>query len=43
MLSDASGRPGATVSAYPVRDPERYSLAEFDENGGASFLGSWPA
>src|SRR4051812_37328681 len=24
---------GATVFAYPVRDPERYGVAEFDESG----------
>ena len=24
---------GATVFAYPVRDPERYGVAEFDDNG----------
>ena len=24
---------GATIFTYPVRDPERYGIAEFDENG----------
>jgi glucose-1-phosphate thymidylyltransferase len=32
MLRDAMDRPGATVFAYPVRDPERYGVVDFDEN-----------
>lgn len=32
----AAGRTnGATIFAYPVRDPERYGVVEFDENGMA--------
>ena len=30
--SNGSGR-GATVYAYPVRDPERYGVVEFDADG----------
>ena len=34
LLTGASGRTqGATVFAYPVADPERYGVAEFDASG----------
>ena len=34
MLQRANGRAaGATIFAYPVADPERYGVAEFDGNG----------
>jgi glucose-1-phosphate thymidylyltransferase len=33
LATRASENDGATVFAYPVRDPERYGVAEFDANG----------
>jgi glucose-1-phosphate thymidylyltransferase len=33
MLHRARSRDGATVFAYPVKDPERYGVVEFDPQG----------
>ncbi|MCA0911039.1 glucose-1-phosphate thymidylyltransferase RfbA [Qipengyuania gaetbuli] len=33
MLAEASSDTGATVFGYHVKDPERYGVADFDENG----------
>jgi len=42
-LRRAAGRPGATVFAYRVRDPQRYGVVEFDAGGRAVGLEEKPA
>ena len=41
-LQEACNQPGATVFAYPVRDPKRYGIVEFDENHQAVSLEEKP-
>src|SRR5580658_6528644 len=44
LLRTAAGRrEGATVFAYPVQDPERYGVVEFDANRKAISLEEKPA
>ena len=41
-LQEACNQPGATVFTYPVRDPKRYGIVEFDENHQAVSLEEKP-
>ena len=44
QLQGANGdRPGATVFAYPVRDPERYGVVEFSDDGRVLSIEEKPA
>jgi glucose-1-phosphate thymidylyltransferase len=42
LVQAAGRRSGATVFAYPVNDPERYGVVEFDANGHAVSLEEKP-
>ncbi len=43
QLEDAANASGATVFAYHVKDPERYGIVEFDDQGNALSLEEKPA
>jgi glucose-1-phosphate thymidylyltransferase len=42
LVKAAGKKTGATVFAYPVHDPERYGVVEFDKNGRAISLEEKP-
>ncbi len=43
LLQKSAANDGATIFAYPVTDPERYGVVEFDENNNAISLEEKPA
>lgn len=42
LLQQSAGTSGATIFAYPVSDPERYGVVEFDDNFAAISLEEKP-
>jgi glucose-1-phosphate thymidylyltransferase len=42
LRSASDGKQGATVFAYPVKDPQRYGVVEFDSSGRALSLDEKP-
>ncbi|MAT42041.1 MAG: glucose-1-phosphate thymidylyltransferase [Anaerolineaceae bacterium] len=43
LQASAQRKQGATIFAYPVRDPERYGVVEFDESGIAISIEEKPS
>jgi glucose-1-phosphate thymidylyltransferase len=43
LLSAVARRQGATIFGYPVKDPQRYGVVEFDADGNALSLEEKPA
>jgi glucose-1-phosphate thymidylyltransferase len=43
LLSAIERRQGATIFGYPVKDPQRYGVVEFDDDGNALSLEEKPA
>ena len=43
LLQQSAANDGATIFAYPVSDPERYGVVEFDENNNAVSIEEKPS